>query len=143
MVVLIVVERINGIGVLPSILAKFPMPSTPDETAFNPQAFEQDLEQVERSLQALKERYHQVTTDQQRQQALQERLTQVQQQLSRDRSRSLQQELNRIKNQLDELEVALESHLFSWNGFKEVFWQAVRFAGLGMILGWVLRSCAA
>jgi len=121
---------------------RFPMPPSPDEPGFNPQLFEQDLEQVERSLQALKDRYYQVTKDQQQQQVLQVRLTQVQQQMSRDRSRSLQQELKRIKNQLEELEVALESHLFSWSGLKEVFWQAVRFGGLGIVLGWVLRSCA-
>jgi hypothetical protein len=36
--------------------------------------------------------------------------------------------------------VALESQLFSWNGIKEVFWQAIRFGGLGMVAGWVLRS---
>ena len=55
--------------------------------------------------------------------------------------RSLQELKERsaqIEKQLEELEFNLESRLFSWAGFKEVFWQAVRFGGLGIAVGWSL-----
>jgi peptidoglycan hydrolase CwlO-like protein len=108
----------------------------------NDQEFEQTLADVERSLQALKDRYAQVKTAQQRQEELQERFSQVQRQMRRDRSNPLQAELKRIKTQLEELELALESKLFSWRGLIHPFWQAVRFGGLGVVIGWALKSCA-
>jgi vacuolar-type H+-ATPase subunit I/STV1 len=116
-----------------------PSPS-PDQT--DNQEFEQILAEVERSLQSLKARYAQVKADQQRQQQLQQRLSHTQRELKQIRSRELQAELQQIKQQLEELEVALESQLFSWNGLKEVFWQAVRFCGLGIVVGWLLKSLA-
>lgn len=100
------------------------------------------MDEVERSLQALKARHAQVKADQQRQQQLQQRLSQTQRELRQTRSRELQAELQQIKQQLEELEVALESQLFSWSGLKEAFWQAVRFGGLGIVVGWLLKSCA-
>lgn len=103
---------------------------------------EQGLRDIEQALLVLKARYAQVQMDQQRQQALRERLSEVEQELKRERSRTLQAEVKRIKQQLDEIEVALESQLFSWVGLKEVFWQAVRFGGLGIILGWLLKTWA-
>lgn len=102
--------------------------------------FEAALAEVERSLLALKERYAQVQADQQKQDVLEEQLTQLQQEYRRTRSRSLRTELNRIKEELEKLELALESQLFSWEGLKDVFWMAVRFGGLGMIIGWLLKS---
>ena len=49
-------------------------------------------------------------------------------------------ELTRIQKQLETLEINLESRLFSWNTLKRPFWQAIRFGGLGVIIGWLLRS---
>ncbi len=104
--------------------------------------FEQSFQEVEQSLLLLKERYIQIQADQQQQQVLQQRLGDTQRQMRRDRSQSLKAELKQIQQQLEGLEVALESQLFSWSGLKEVFWQAVRFGGLGVILGWLLKSLA-
>ncbi|MGL4619237.1 MAG: DUF2203 domain-containing protein, partial [Chroococcidiopsis sp.] len=42
--------------------------------------------------------------------------------------------------QLETIEVNLESQLFSWGSLKAPFWQAVRFGGLGVIVGWILKS---
>ena len=107
--------------------------------------FEQTLQELERSLQSLKERYTQIQDDQSRQNDLQQRLDQVQRDLRRTRSQEvrqeLQAELKQIRQQLDALEVALESRLLSWNSLKDVFWQAVRFGGLGVVVGWILKSC--
>lgn len=107
--------------------------------------FEQTLQELERSLQSLKERYTQIQDDQSRQNDLQQRLDQVQRDLRRTRSQEIRQELQaelkQIQQQLDALEVALESRLLSWNSLKDVFWQAVRFGGLGVVVGWILKSC--
>ena len=98
--------------------------------------FEQTLQTVERSLQELKARYAQVQQDQQRQVELKNRFDQVRP--VANRRPELQAELQALQQQLAELEITLESRLFSWDGLKEVFWQAVRFGGLGIILGWGL-----
>jgi hypothetical protein len=107
---------------------------------------EQSLSEAEQSLLLLKARYTQVQTDQDRQQTLKIQLNQAQQQLKQPRSHAIRTELRReirqLKTQLEAIELALESQLFSWKGLKDVFWQAVRFGGLGVIVGWLLRSWA-
>ncbi|UIE38195.1 hypothetical protein [Leptodesmis sichuanensis] len=100
--------------------------------------FEQTLAEVERSLQALKDRYAQIQHDQQRRTELQARQEQIKRQLQQTPTPALKTELQQIQDQLDELEVALESRLFSLSTLKEPFWQIVRFGGLGLILGWSL-----
>jgi chromosome segregation ATPase len=121
------------------------LPNAPDASATFEQEFEQEVQELERSLQSLKERYTQIQDDQSRQNNLQQRLNQVQRDLRRTRSpemrQELQAELKQIRQQLDALEVALESRLLSWNSLKDVFWQAVRFGGLGVVVGWILKSC--
>ncbi|HEY9696222.1 MAG TPA: hypothetical protein V6D10_03100 [Trichocoleus sp.] len=125
-------------------------PSTPPDDDRSSQAASsadsidvaQSLRQAEETLLRLKARYAQIQADQQRQQELQYRLEDTRQGLRRDRTPALKAELKAIQQQLDEIEVALESQLFSWSGLKEVFWQAVRFGGLGIVLGWLLRSWA-
>lgn len=108
--------------------------------------FEQQLREAEQTLLLLKVRYAQVKADQTRQQELFHRKEQVERQLQHSRSNSqqaaLKAELKQIRQQLEDLEVSLESKLFSWSGLKEVFWQAVRFGGLGIVVGWILRSIA-
>ncbi len=122
--------------------SRSPEPDQSDEAI----DLEQQLREVEQSLLLLKARYAQVQADQTRQQALYHHKEQVERQLQHPRSNShqaeLKAELKQIRQQLEDLEVSLESKLFSWSGLKEVFWQAVRFGGLGIILGWILRSIA-
>ena len=101
--------------------------------------FERMLYDVERSLVDLKERYAQVKLDRQRQAELQQHLKQVKKELNGKRSPRLKAELKQIQEQLEALEVNLESQLFSWKSIKEPFWQAVRFGGLGVIVGWILK----
>ncbi|NES22113.1 MAG: DUF2203 domain-containing protein [Symploca sp. SIO3E6] len=120
-------------------------PSSPESNQGdrNTQEFEEAFSDVERSLQSLLERYHQVQRDQQRQAQLQQRRQQIKQELHRTSSRrSLQAELKQLKEQLETIELNLESQLFSWGSLKEPFWQAIRFGGLGIVLGWILKSCA-
>ncbi|XWK90217.1 MAG: DUF2203 domain-containing protein [Phormidium sp.] len=104
--------------------------------------FEQALAQVERSLTELKERYAQVKSDRQRQAELKHRYEEVRQDRSMARSQQMKTQLKQIQQELETLEVSLESSLFSWSSLKEPFWMAVRFAGIGIIIGWLLKSCA-
>ena len=117
--------------------------------------FEQALAEVERSLVALKERYAQVEQDLERQAELQQRLKEVKIESGKTHSPQMEVELRQIQAELQELEVALESCLLSnrdqlalfWKAFRlglfnEVFWQVLRFGGLGVAIGWLLKSCA-
>ncbi|MBW4501007.1 MAG: hypothetical protein KME57_15935 [Scytonema hyalinum WJT4-NPBG1] len=102
------------------------------------QEFEQALLEVEQALVTLKERYNQVQADRFRQTELQQRLKQLRHsKLPEDKA-----QLKEIKQQLEVLELNLESQLFSWASLKEPFWQAIRFGGLGVIIGWLLKSVA-
>jgi ABC-type uncharacterized transport system ATPase component len=53
----------------------------------------------------------------------------------------VKQELQLIRSRLAELDLTLESRLINeWRLMWEPFWQAVRFGGLGIVIGWVLAS---
>ncbi|MBD2449525.1 hypothetical protein H6G76_20625 [Nostoc sp. FACHB-152] len=102
--------------------------------------FEQELAQVERSLLSLKERYHQVICDQQQKAQWQQRQQELKD--NQPQTAEIKVELKQIQKQLEVLEINLESQLFSWRSLKKPFWQAVRFGGMGVIIGWILKSCA-
>lgn len=100
------------------------------------------IAEVERSLAAVKERYNQIQDYQERKAELQYRLEEVRPELRRQKTQELREELQRIQTELATIELNLESSLFGWNSIKEPFWQAVRFGGLGIVIGWLLKSCA-
>jgi len=102
---------------------------------------EQTLAEVERSLSALNERYAQVKRDRDKRAELLERQQQLEQ-LQRDNptKEPIKTELRHIQQELEQLEENLESRLFSFSF--SPFWQAIRFGGLGIIIGWLLKSCA-
>lgn len=51
------------------------------------------------------------------------------------------QELAQIRSRLTELDLILESRLLNeWKLMWEPFWQAVRFGGLGIAIGWFLAN---
>jgi len=108
-------------------------------------AFERLLGDLEASFQSLKERYQQIKQAQAQQSALQRRLEAIEGELQTAQSQlqitELKKEAQQILHQLEALSVNLESRLINWESLREVFWQAVRFAGLGIVVGWLLRSC--
>ena len=104
--------------------------------------FAQALAEVDRSLAAVKERYNQIQHYQQRKAELKYRLEEVQPELRRQKTQQLREELQQIQTELETIELNLESSLLGWGSIKEPFWQAVRFGGLGIIIGWLLKSCA-
>jgi uncharacterized membrane protein YccC len=117
--------------------------------------FEQTLSTIERSLLALKERYGVVQTAEIEQENLTKHRQEIEAQWQENQLPELEQELQHIDEQLQELSVTLESHLLSepalqdlfWKGLRqgilgEAFWQIVRFGGVGLVLGWLLKSWA-
>ncbi len=96
--------------------------------------------ELEADFLTLQTRFNQVKRDQQRQMELKTRIAEIEGEGSRD----FKGELKQIQAELEMIEVGLESHLFSWSSIKEPFWQAVRFGGLGILIGfaiaWLLKS---
>jgi len=103
---------------------------------------EGSIAEVEQALVDFKQRYAQVESDRQRKVELKHRLEEIRPQLANNKLPELQAEIKEIKAQLQAIEVNLESQLFTVDVFKEPFWQAVRFGGLGIVVGWILKSCA-
>jgi peptidoglycan hydrolase CwlO-like protein len=103
---------------------------------------EQALQDAETTLAAIKKRYADVQAAQLRQQELKVQINRTQSELRRHRTAELRHELKKLQNALEETELVLESQLFSWSSFKEPFWQAVRFGGIGIVIGWILKSLA-
>ena len=100
--------------------------------------FARELEEVETSLRFLKGRYTQVQKDELQKAQWQQELKNLKH--NSKQTPEIKAELTRIQKQLETLEINLESRLFSWNTLKRPFWQAIRFGGLGVIIGWLLRS---
>jgi chromosome segregation ATPase len=119
-------------------------PSSPDEQPDPGETeFEQTLAEVAENLQSLRDRYEQIKRDRLRQKELQYRREQIRKSPKQNgNSSSLKAEIKQIQEQLEIIEINLESSLFSWRSLKEPFWQAVRFGGLGIIIGWLLKSYA-
>jgi hypothetical protein len=51
-------------------------------------------------------------------------------------------EFQSLEQAVDHLEAELVSHLVSWQHLQQPFWQAVRYGGLGLLLGWGLAWLA-
>lgn len=115
-----------------------PESSNPDSNV----DIEESLIEAESLLTALKQRYAQIESDRQRKAELNHRLEEIRPQLAKNKLPELQAEIKEIIAQLQAIEVNLESQLFTVDVFKEPFWQAVRFGGLGIVVGWILKSCA-
>lgn len=98
---------------------------------------DRSLLELEDQLATFKARYLQVQEDQAEKATLEE-----QKQLLKRSSKNPQvrAELAAISQRLEELEFHLESNLFNWRSMGEPFWQAVRFLGAGILIGWWLRS---
>jgi hypothetical protein len=103
----------------------------------------QDLEQL---LGDLRHRYQQIQVDEPSRDRLKSQIADQQQTLKTQsktqpsQTADLKAELAKLSDQLDEVEMRLESRLVSWLGLREYFWQIVRFGGLGLLLGWGLTT---
>ena len=105
------------------------LPSSEDDW----QGFDAALTQLEASVTMLRQRFERVRE-------LQTQQAQVQEQLKV--SGLSPEDLSQLQERLQDLELQLESQLFDWRSLREPFWQAVRFGGIGIILGWILHAIA-
>ena len=119
------------------------MTSPPDPSSDSASEFEVVLAELKQALQEVESRYIQIQRDTQLRDELRQRQKYLEIQQQRRRDPQLKTELKQIADRLAELDVNLESTLVSWETFREPFWQAVRFGGLGIVIGWVLKSIVA
>lgn len=112
---------------------------------------EVQVQQLEQAFQEIKQRLTQVSTMQNDRTQLESQRQEVRDRLKKlstpgsdasSQKQELKQRLTEIGSQLELLEVELESRLISWSSFREPFWQIVRFGGLGVLIGVVIKSCA-
>ena len=108
---------------------------------------EEDLQlailEAERSLTALKKRIARVNQDRKKRTELQQQQQELkQQQKTNNLKEPIKTELALIEQELETIEQNLESRLLKWKDLMEPFWQAVRFGGAGILVGWILKSIA-
>ena len=115
-----------------------PQPNSPSPSPDNDLV--QALTELEKNVAALRDRYTAVEQAQSEKQELRVRINRAQSELRQHRTKQVQEELKALQNRMEEVELTLESQLFSWSSLKEPFWQAIRFGGIGVVLGWVLKS---
>ena len=105
--------------------------------------FGKELGAAEQDLRQGRDRYDQVSHDYDRRQALRNQIDVVRpdrdRASSKEQKQQLTQDLKRLQEKVAELDLSLESRLFAESGLNEVFWQAVRFGGLGVAIGWLLE----
>ena len=115
-------------------------PSGANETADETEDIAQSLTALEKRVAAVRQRHSDVIQAQAEKQELRVRLNRAQRELQQHRTQQIQAEVKALQARLEEVELILESQLFSWSGLKEPFWQAIRFGGIGVVIGWVLKT---
>jgi uncharacterized phage infection (PIP) family protein YhgE len=107
------------------------------------------IQELDRLLTELRDRYQQIQADEPLRAQLQSQISTQQQTITAqtikakaDQKANLKAELAKLSDQLDDVEMRLESRLVSWLGLREYFWQIVRFGGFGILLGWGLTTWA-
>jgi len=107
---------------------------TPASSDLDWQAFDASLRQLETAVNSLRQRFEQIRALKHQHHHLQEQIQSPEELSTAD--------VERLQRQLNDLEEDLESALFDWRSLREPFWQAVRFGGLGIVIGWILRGIA-
>lgn len=119
-----------------------PNPNPDLEPSASTDELAQAISELEHNVAALRQRYSTVEAAQAEQQELRVRINRAQGELRQHRTKHVQDELKALHTRMEELELTLESQLFAWSSLKEPFWQAIRFGGIGVVLGWVLHKMA-
>ena len=101
--------------------------------------FDREIAQLEQTLADLKHRHADTQLAAQEQVVLVRQRNELKQKSSRHPE--VKQELELIGSRLAELDLMLESRLLDeWKLMREPFWQAVRFGGLGIVIGWFIST---
>ena len=110
-----------------------------DDIATQIQQLEQDLQEIKQRLELVRQAQIDRTVFDIQQDKLKADLGKTQN--SQDQA-DLKAQIAQIQTQIEIAEVEIESRLVSWQSFREPFWQIVRFGGLGILLGVLIKSCA-
>lgn len=97
----------------------------------------QILIEVEQSLIQLQSRHNQVKQDWEKRSQIKTRQQELKQGQDQSLTQPLKTELRSLQQELDALELNLESVLLP-----DIFWQVVRFVFLGIAIGWSLHIYA-
>ena len=101
--------------------------------------FDREIALLEQTLSALKQRQVEIEVAQQEQIVLERQRNELKHKGSQ--RLGVQQELAQIRSRLEQLDLTLESRLLNeWKLMWEPFWQAVRFGGLGIAIGWFIST---
>jgi hypothetical protein len=101
---------------------------------------ETSIQELEELLTELRDRYEQVKVDEPLRSQLKDQVAAHKKALKTTPKASLKADLAKLSDQLDEVEMRLESRLVSWLGLREYFWQISRFGGIGVLIGWSLTT---
>ena len=113
----------------------------PEESALLNE-LEQSLLETEELLNHVKARFTEVRSAQERQTQLKDRLLEIKGNSDPTPSSELKSELESIQAQLTSTWEELESQLITWRDQQELFWQFLRFSGIGFFLALLLNFLA-
>ena len=101
--------------------------------------FDREIAELEQAIVALKHRQVNIQLATREQVVLQRQRNELTHQNSKHPE--VKQELELIRSRLEQLDITLESRLLNeWKLMWEPFWQAVRFGGLGIAIGWFIST---
>ncbi|WP_373546451.1 hypothetical protein [Chamaesiphon sp.] len=101
--------------------------------------FDREIAELEQAIVDLKQRQVDIQLAAREQVVLQRQRNELTHQGSKHPE--VKQELELIRSRLEQLDITLESRLLNeWKLMWEPFWQAVRFGGLGMAIGWFIST---
>ena len=97
--------------------------------------FDREIAELEAAISTLKQRQVEIELAEREQVVLERQRNELKYKGSKHTE--VKQELEQIRSRLEELDLILESRLLNmW----EPFWQAVRFGGLGIAIGWFIST---
>jgi hypothetical protein len=97
--------------------------------------FDREIAELEQAIAALKQRQAEIELAEREQVVLERQRNELKHKGSKHPD--VKQELAQIRSRLEQLDLILESRLLNlW----EPFWQAVRFGGLGIVIGWFIST---
>ncbi len=101
--------------------------------------FDGEIADLERSIAKLKQRQAEIELAERERVVLERQRNELKHKNSNHPE--AKQELAQIRSRIEQLDLTLESRLLNeWKLMWEPFWQAVRFGGLGIAIGWFIST---
>jgi predicted transcriptional regulator len=101
--------------------------------------FDREIAELEAAISTLKHRQAEIELAEHERVVLERQRNELNQTV-RNRN-GVKAELETIRSRLEQLDLTVESRLLNeWKLMWEPFWQAVRFGGLGIVIGWFIST---